>query len=134
MRLTAALAALLASALAAAAGPVTPEAFERMSEGRTLHFTLDGRDFGAEQYFPGRRSLWRYADGGCAWGRWYARDGLICFRYDLTDDPQCWRFEGDGGAGFSATLIENGLPSGPLLRLSGADERPLDCPAPGVGS
>lgn len=125
----------LAAALACAtgAGAMAPDVFEAMSEGHTLYFTRDGADFGAEQYFPGRRSLWRYADGTCAWGRWYDRDGLICFQYDNGGGPQCWAFDGDG-AGFSAKLIENGAPTGLLLHMSGADQRPLDCPGPGVGS
>ena len=46
-----------------AAESMTPQAFEAFSEGRTLHFTLNGAPFGAEQYFDGRRSVWRFVDG-----------------------------------------------------------------------
>ena len=135
MRLIPALAILAATLLAfeAGAAAVAPPVFEKMSEGRTLYFTRDGQSFGAEQYFPGRRALWRYADGSCAWGRWFDRDGLICFQYENGAGPQCWDFQGEG-SGFSATLIENGAPTGLRLSLSGSDRQPLDCPGPGVGS
>ena len=122
---------LLAAAEAGAA-PISPGAFERMSEGNTLHFTRDGAPYGAEQYFPDRRVLWRDAAGNCAWGRWYENGGLICFQYEA-GGPQCWSFEGDGGD-FTASLVENGSRTSLMLRLSGTDRGPLDCPAPGVGS
>lgn len=124
---------LLLASGAAGAAPVAPEQFEAMSQGRTLYFTRDGRAFGAEQYFPGRRALWRYEDGACAWGRWFPRDGLICFEYEGGDSAQCWTFEGDGTS-FSAALIDQGGPTGLLLHMTGADTRPLACPGPGVGS
>ena len=83
---------LLLLAAPAAAQAVTADEFAAMAEGRTLRFSLDGAAFGAEQYFAGHRSLWRFEDGGCLRGRWWADNGLICFSYE--DDPaaQCWRF------------------------------------------
>lgn len=135
MRLAALLAGfgLVLGSGAAGADAVAPDQFEAMSEGRTLYFTRDGQSFGAEQYFPGRRALWRYEDGTCAWGRWFPRDGLICFEYEGGDGTQCWTFEGDG-ASFSAALIDESGPTGLLLHMTGADARPLSCPGPGVGS
>jgi hypothetical protein len=107
---------------------MTAETFETFAEGRTLHFTRDGRPFGAEQYFPGRRSLWRFADGTCEEGRWWGEGPLICFRYDERE-AQCWRFRG-APASFTAESVESGF----ALAFSHADERPLDCPGPRVGS
>ena len=107
---------------------MTPESFGRLAEGRTLYFTRDGRFFGAEQYFPGRRSLWRFDDGTCEEGRWWGEGRLICFAYEEAE-PQCWRFDGNS-ASFTAESVETGL----VLRFSHADERPLDCPGPDVGS
>lgn len=136
-RLFAAYALCAGLASAAFAESVGPDAFEAMSEGRTLHFTLDGEPYGAEQYFSDRRALWRHADGTCSWGRWYPRDGLICFEYEAGaeegQEPQCWTFEG-GASGFSAALIEDGAPTGLTLDLDRTDTAPLDCPGPGVGS
>lgn len=107
---------------------MTAEAFEGFAEGRTLYFTRDGQPFGAEQYFPGRRSLWRFAGGGCETGRWWGEGPRICFRYD-DGEPQCWHFRGAPDS-FTAESVDSGL----TLRFSHADERPLDCPGPDVGS
>jgi hypothetical protein len=122
---------LLAGTPAGAQSPVTPEAFEAMSEGRTLHFTLDGLPFGSEQYFPGRRSLWRFADGTCDRGGWWAEGERICFAYDGHPEPQCWRFLRDGDR-FRAELADG---DGALvLDLSRTDDARLPCPAPDLGA
>jgi hypothetical protein len=59
----------------AAAEPLDAAAFERLARGRTLHFTLDGLPFGSEQFFDGRRSLWRFTDGECGSGGWWDQGG-----------------------------------------------------------
>lgn len=125
-------AVLLATLAPAAAEEMTAEAFEGLAEGRTLYFTRDGRPFGAEQYFPGRRSLWRFDDGTCEEGRWWGEGRLICFAYE-PDAPQCWHFRGSSGD-FTASSVRDGVETGFSLRFSGADARPLDCPGPKVGS
>ncbi len=122
------MAGLLLAAAPSAAGEMTAEAFEGLAEGRTLYFTRDGRPFGAEQYFPGRRSLWRFEDGTCEEGRWWGEGRLICFAYDA-GAPQCWHFRGGPGS-FTAESVESGF----ALDFSHADERPLVCPGPKVGS
>jgi hypothetical protein len=127
------LALLVVAAPAAAQAPVAPEAFEAMAEGRTMHFTLGGEIYGAEQYFAGRRSLWRYADGTCDSGRWWAEGELICFAYVREPGPQCWRFV-RRGAGFAAALVEEGADTGLVLDLSRTDAAPLPCPGPDLGS
>jgi hypothetical protein len=133
MRTAVALPLLLFAAAPAGADVVSPEAFEALSEGRTLHFTRQGEPFGAEQYFPGRRALWRFADGTCDRGFWRAEGQEICFVYEGNPGPQCWTFE-RRGAGYAAALVEEGAPPGLVLELSHADDAPLDCPAPDVGS
>jgi hypothetical protein len=125
--------ALLVSAPAAAGEPMTAEAFEALAEGHVLRFTYQGAPFGAEQYFPGRRSLWRYADGTCSAGVWWAEGGGVCFRYEERTDTQCWRFRPRPG-GLAAELVEDGAGTGFVLELSGRDETPLPCPGPKVGS
>jgi len=124
---------LLTGAAGARAEEMTAEAFERFAEGRTLYFTRDGAPFGAEQYFPARRSLWQYADGTCAAGVWWAAAGGICFRYEERSDTQCWRFD-DRPDGFAAELVEGGAGTGFVLELSRRDDTPLPCPGPRVGS
>jgi hypothetical protein len=124
--------------LLALAGPVgaqemTPETFEAFSEGRTLYFTFNGAPFGAEQYFPGRRSLWRFADGVCEEGDWWGEAERICFRYGEDGLPQCWRFRQNAG-GLAAALVEGGAETGFVLEMSGVDDTPLPCPGPRVAS
>jgi hypothetical protein len=123
---------LLVGAAGARAEEMTAEAFERFAEGRTLYFTRDAAPIGAEQYFPGRRSLWRFADGSCEEGRWWGEGKLICFQYDGAG-AQCWHFRG-GPDDFVAASVEAGVETGFALRYSGADHRPLACPGPKVGS
>jgi hypothetical protein len=115
---------------APAAVQVTPDEFGAMAEGHTLRFTLDGAPFGAEQYFRGRRSLWRFEGGGCLEGRWWPDGELICFRYEDAPAAECWRFRDD----FAAELVEHSAGTGLVLQLSGIDTAPLDCPGPSVGS
>lgn len=124
---------LALAAPAAAETVVAPEAFEALSEGRTLRFAIDGKAFGAEQFFPGRRTLWRFAEGACQHGTWHAEHGLICFVYDDMPAPICWRFL-DTGAGYTAALVEDGAETGLRLRLQAIDANPLPCPGPEVGS
>lgn len=108
---------------------MTAETFERLAEGRTLYFTRDGRPSGAEQYFPGRRSLWRFEDGTCEEGRWWGEGRLICFQYGEDVPAQCWHFSGPTEA-FTAESVDSGF----VLRFSHADTTPLACPRPKVGS
>ena len=132
-RLALALVALAAPAAVAATDLVAPEAFEALVEGRTLHFTLDGAPFGAEQFFPGRRSLWRFADGSCEPGRWEARGPEICFTYAAAPTPICWLFRRDGER-FAAHLVEDGDETSFSLELDRVTADPLPCLGPPVGS
>ena len=132
-RLCACLAALCLAAPAAGEQAMSPRAFEALAQGHVLHFTLEGAPFGAEQYFPGRRSLWRYADGTCATGHWWDDGDRICFRYDARTDTQCWRFL-DRPGGLAAELVEGGAGTGFVLEMSRRDVTPLPCPGPKVGS
>lgn len=128
------LAHLAPLAPASAQEVMTPGEYEALSEGRTLHYTHRGRPFGAEQYFPGRRSLWRFADGSCTAGTWHAEGDDVCFRYEPDTPALCWRFLREGTR-VSATLLPNATDPAPDLRLDLAriDAAPLPCPAPDLG-
>lgn len=133
-RISAALALTVTMAMAAAAQePVAPAEFESLSQGRSLHFTLDGLPFGAEQFFADRRSLWRSRDGTCTSGRWQAVGELFCFTYDDAPAPQCWRLARRGGT-LTAVFVEDGREGAPTLELARIDGERLDCPGPKVGS
>lgn len=108
-------------------------AFEAMTAGRTLHFSLDGAPFGAEQFLPGRRTIWRFEGGLCRPGRWWTDGAAVCFAYDSDPEPICWDFRNEGG-GPVAELLEDGAPSGFALRLERIETASLPCLGPEVGS
>jgi hypothetical protein len=122
---------LMLAAAPTGAEAIGADAFGALAEGRTLRFTLNGAPFGAEQYFGGRRTLWRFEGGECLEGRWWAEGELICFSYD--GPAQCWRFL-ERPSGFAAELVDGGAGPGFVLELSGIDTAPLDCAGPYVGS
>lgn len=109
---------------------LSAEGFSELTTGRTLHFSHQGPPFGSEQYLHGGRTIWRFADGSCQSGDWWAERGLICFRYE-GGPGQCWRFLPRPG-GLAAELVEGADP-GFVLDLSGSDTAPLDCAAPDLG-
>ena len=131
------LALLLAAPAPAAGDAMPPAAFEALAEGHMLHFTLDGAPFGAEQYFPGRRSLWRFADGTCAAGPLVRRRATaICFRLRrAARRPVLALPATTGRAASTAALVEDGAGTGFVPRARATStEKPLACPGPDVGS
>ena len=126
--------AILAFALTAAPvlaeTPMSAEAFEAYSTGKTLTFGELGRPYGAEQYLPNRRVRWSFLDGQCKEGQWFEDRGLICFVYD--DDPtaQCWSFfETPNGL---EARFEND-PEDLTLYVAKESPEPLMCIGPDVG-
>jgi hypothetical protein len=108
----------------------TAEDFEAEVAGRTLFFDRgDGGEAASETYLNDRRVRWSIAPGDCVEGDWFARDGLICFSYETSPEPQCWS-------------VERG-PDGIIARLAGDDPvtlteidpagREQSCPGPRVG-
>lgn len=120
-------------AATATAETLAPDEFEDLATGRTLWFSDASGAFGAEQYLPGRRSLWRYADGSCTFGTWWDEGDLVCFRYETDAGPQCWRFTRQGDRISAAHIGESGA-SGTVLTLERIDAQPLPCAGPEVGS
>ena len=108
---------------------VPPQAFEQLSTGKTLYFFRDGEFFGAEQYYPDRKSLWQY-NGDCLEGSWFAQGDLVCFTYSEDPRVQCWYFlEKSNG------YVARGQFDPPELdlELGRIDTEPLNCPAPDFG-
>jgi hypothetical protein len=132
MRLTAVLLAalLLGPAVRAADAPVTPEAFEALSVGRTLTYSLGGEVYGTEQYLPGRRVLWAFEGEECRTGQWYEDADLICFVYDAGSFPQCWTYFRDAN-GLRAQFA--GDPPGAEAATVAEIPGPMNCPGPQVG-
>ena len=123
--------ALFWPASARAQESLSPEDFRAYAEGQTLYFSLLGAPYGVEQYLPGNRAIWQYADGTCARGIWYGRDGLICFVYEGDGEEQCWQFL-QKGESFAARAV--GMASPGDLEVVWRDSVPVTCKAPGVGA
>ena len=105
MRLPGLILCLLLTALPLQAGTMSAEEFDRYTKGRTLFYGQGGQAYGVERYLPGRRVIWSFLDGKCQDGHWYEKAGLICFVYEETPDPQCWRFS-RGPAGLIAEFAD----------------------------
>ncbi len=83
--------------------PLTAEEFDAL----TLGTTLDTYDsvfglYGWETYLPGRKVIWKDADG-CMTGTWSQVGDQICFIYENDPaDPVCWAYfdRGDHIAGW----------------------------------
>lgn len=133
-RALALLAALAAAPQAMAEGsgvPMSGDAFEAYTEGRTLTFALDGFAYGIEQYLPGRRVIWAFRGQECREGSWFEAGDQICFVYD--DEPErqhCWQFF-ETDSGLLARFV-NGIRD-ELVEVDQSDE-PLFCPGPEVGA
>ncbi|MDV7142496.1 hypothetical protein R3X27_07350 [Tropicimonas sp. TH_r6] len=125
-----ALALLALPAQALADTPLSAEAFDALTLGRTLHFYSEGRPYGAERYEENREVTWTFLDGECKKGRWYPQEELICFVYEGGHGPQCWSFfaRGDG----LRALFEDREGETELYDAGETDE-PLSCLGPRIG-
>lgn len=117
---------------AAAEERLSAEEFEALSEGHTLRFDQRDLPFGAEQFFEGRRTLWRPLGGECVEGVWYERDGAICFLYEEQGSEQCWHLLRREGEIYARSIDD--VSGAAELRMSERSTRPLDCPGPSLGA
>lgn len=124
------LTAFVLATSAQAGAPLSGEAFDDYSLGKTLYFGLGGTPYGAEEYLPNQRVRWSFLDGHCKEGRWYQEGAQICFVYEDNPDPQCWTFS-KGGRGLVATY-ENDTSSTTLYEVEQSSE-PMICLGPEVG-
>ena len=128
---TLALALLAVSALpAAAADSMSADVFEDYVEGRTLTYHDGGVAYGIEQYLPGRKVRWAYIGDQCWDGYWYEENANICFVYEGSPEPKCWKFSDDGGK-LSAVFMGDG--NGRELYEVTNSPDPLTCLGPDVG-
>lgn len=123
--------ALWVFALATAAGaetPMTAAEFEAWSTGRTLDYQVDGALWGSETHMANRATLDADVGGACRSGHWYPQGDAICFVYDLSPGPYCWRFLRDGDQ-VRAEFVGEAFADRITVTLSDA---PIRC-APEVG-
>jgi len=130
MRVLIFLVCALPSAIFAADRPVSPSEFESIVTGKTLSYSTRGMEYGAEEYFEGRRVRWSYLDGACEEGQWYPAGEQVCFVYDELPSPQCWQFYMRDGR--LLARFENNPEATELYELDRRDE-PLMCLGPKVG-
>jgi hypothetical protein len=103
--------------------------FEAWSTGKTLDYFADGILWGSEMHLTGRATIDADKGGVCRSGTWYPQGDAICFAYDLSPGPHCWRFLKDGDQVFAEHL---GDPLAPRYTVTVSDT-PVPCPDPDVG-
>ncbi|WP_370229038.1 hypothetical protein [Cognatishimia sp.] len=130
MRQLVALALTFQTTFAFADTPMSAEAFDRYTRGKTLYYSEGGTRYGAEEYLDQRRVRWSFLDGQCQEGRWFASGQDICFVYEDNPDPQCWQFFLEPG-GLSAKFTGDSA-STTLYEITGAEEDML-CLGPEIG-
>jgi hypothetical protein len=114
--------------------PMSGEAFDAYTRGKTLTYIEDGQAYGIEEYRPGRQVRWAFDGEECRDGYWWEpEDGLICFSYDNAPDaPQCWHFfEGNGG--LRAVFADDEPEAGRELYEARPSNRPMICLGPEIG-
>ena len=119
----------LAASLARAETTMSASEFEAWATGHTLSYFDGERLWGSEQHLPGRATLDADADGPCTRGSWQPRGDDICFSYDASPGPHCWRFLHEGGEVFAELLGQDAAPRYRVTR----SKAPLSCPGPDVG-
>ncbi|MCA1336754.1 hypothetical protein [Pseudooceanicola marinus] len=115
----------------APASSMSAAEFDAYTQGRTFTYGSQGAPYGAEEYLSNRRVRWSFLDGDCQEGQWYEENGLICFTYEQTPEPQCWSFAAGSGGGLTATF--QGPGSQTELYEMQSSEEPLACPGPEIG-
>lgn len=110
--------------------PMTAEQFDARTVGKTITYSSGGQAYGVEEYRPGHKVVWAFAEGDCREGEWFQQGEQICFDYHDDSGLQCWTFH-DSPAGLVAKF-QGSDQSEPLISLKESTE-PLNCPGPEVG-
>lgn len=111
---------------------LTGDEFDELSLDSTMYFTENGMFYGAEQFLPDRRTVWRAEDGTCVNGEWAEVEGDICFMYDNGSVAACWQIVATD-QGLTITSANNFGQSPTVLQLSGQDTSPILCTGPKFG-
>ena len=122
---------LLVGTPALADPPLTAEAFDALTLGRTMTWSEFGQVYGVEQYLPNRRVRWTVLGDDCKSGHWYPEGGLICFRYEDGAPPDCWEMTATG-TGLLARHTTHALGTEPVVVTETTE--PLACFGPEVGT
>jgi hypothetical protein len=79
-----------------AESPLTGEAFDALTRGRTMSWAEFGSVYGVEQYLPDRKVRWTVLGDECKTGHWYMDGPEICFQYEGDPAPDCWTITASG--------------------------------------
>jgi hypothetical protein len=122
---------LFAATPAWAEPPLTAEAFDALSLGRTLTWAEFGQVYGVEQYLPDRRVRWTVLGDDCKSGHWYQEGRMICFQYEDEPAPDCWTIT-LGPQGMIARFATNPPDAEPVVVVETTE--PMACFGPEVGA
>ncbi len=75
------------NAVADDAQTMLPEDFLSLVEGKTVHYTVDGKHYGTERFYGKGRATWQFPGATCEDGVYWPVNEEICFRYG---SPSCW--------------------------------------------
>jgi hypothetical protein len=109
---------------------INPSEFKTLATGKTLYFSKDGEPYGAEQFFKGQRTKWRFSNGTCEKGEWFTDDDLFCFNYERGIETQCWHFFKTDENSYAARA--EGAPKEEIINLEAIDKNPLLCSGEGL--
>lgn len=110
--------------------PMTAEQFDARTLGKTITYSAGGQVYGIEEYRPGHKVVWAFAEGECHEGDWFQQGAQICFDYHDDTPLQCWTFH-DSPDGLVARFEGRG-DGEPLISLK-ESPAPLNCPGPDLG-
>lgn len=129
--LIAALCLAAAATAAAAESPLSADAFDALTQGRTMTWAEYGQTYGVEYYLPGRRVRWTVLGEDCKTGHWYQDGPAICFVYEDKIDPVCWEITRTT-TGLLARLTTAELGTEPVVIEETSE--PMACFGPEVGA
>lgn len=111
--------------------PLSAAQFDALTRGKTITYSSGGVTYGIEQYRPGQKVVWAFAEGDCQEGDWYQDGAQICFDYHEPEvGLQCWTFHLRGSD--LVAWFEGRQEGEPLVSLKESTV-PLNCPSPEVG-
>jgi hypothetical protein len=122
---------LLAASPACAEPPLTAEAFDALTLGRTMTWAEYGQVYGVEQYLEGRRVRWTVLGDDCRAGHWYSSGEMICFQYEDDPAPDCWTIT-PGPKGMIARYAGTSPDTEPVVVQETTE--PMACFGPEVGA
>ena len=98
---------------------LSPEDFLALVEGKTVHYTKDGKHYGSERFYGKGRATWQFPGATCDDGVYWAVEDELCFQYGT---PSCWSVL--EGADEKRTAISR---DGFSVIIDRIDNEPLKC-------